>query len=131
MIINLGFYKRRADLTHAQFASHWTGVHGPLIRAIPDIGKYLFRYVQHHIVPEPGHEVPGGMDFDGFSEAWFYNIEARDALFALPFFQTEVIADEAKFIDMAATRLYLMDEQRTIIRGIGETAPEWPVTSGV
>lgn len=130
MIINLGFYKRRADLTHEQFASHWTGVHGPLIRSIPDIGKYLFRYVQHHIVPEPGHDVPGGMNFDGFSEAWFYSIEARDALFALPFFQKEVIEDETRFIDMAATRLYLMDEQRTIIRGTDETAPEWPLLRG-
>lgn len=125
MIINLGFYKRRADLTHEQFAAHWTGVHGPLIRSIPDIDKYLFRYVQHHIVPEPGHEVPGGMDFDGFSEAWFPSLEARDALFALPFFQDKVIEDETRFIDMAATRLYLLDEQRTMIRGTNETAPEW------
>lgn len=130
MIINLGFYKRRADLTHQQFASHWTGIHGPLIRSIPDIGSYLFRYVQHHIVPELGHDVPSSMEFDGFSEAWFYSVEARDALFALPFFQKEVIEDEARFIDMAATRLYLMDEQRTIIRGIDETAAEWPLPSG-
>ena len=101
MIITLGFYKRRANLTHEQFASHWTGVHGPLIRSIHDIGKYLFRYVQHHIVPEPGHEVPGGMEFDGFSEAWFYSVEGRDALFALPFFQKEVIEDETEFIVMA------------------------------
>ena len=125
MIINLGFYKRRADLTHEQFASHWTGVHGPLIRSIPDIGKYLFRYVQHHIVLEPGHEVPGGMAFDGFSEAWFHSLEAREALFALPFFQKEVIEDETRFIDMAATRLHLIDEQRTIIRGTDATATEW------
>ena len=41
-----------------------------------------------------------------------------------------VIEDVARFIDMAATRLYLMDEQRTIIRGIDETAAEWPLPSG-
>jgi len=125
MIINLGFYKRRSDLTHEQFANHWTGVHGPLIRSIPHIDTYLFRYVQHHIVPEPGHALPGGMEFDGFSEAWFYSLEARDALFALPFFQKEVIEDEARFIDMSATRLHLIDEQRTIIRGTDETPAEW------
>lgn len=117
MIIKLGYYKRKAGLTHAEFSAHWTNIHGPLIRQIPDIDRHLIRYVQHHLTPEPGVEVPPGMDFDGFSEAWFADQAACDAVFADPFFQSAVIEDEAKFIDMAATRWYVVDEQRTIIKG--------------
>jgi len=119
MIINLGFYKRRADLTHEQFSEHWTNIHDPLIRSIPGVERYLVRYVQHHLTSDPGYPVPPGMDFDGFSEAWFETMEDRDALYAIPFFQSAVIDDEARFIDMSATRLMLVDEQRIIISGPG------------
>lgn len=119
MIIGLGFYKRKAGLTHAQFSDHWTNIHGPLIRAIPGIEKYLVRYVQHHLTADSSYPTPDGIDFDGFSEAWFPSLEARDKLFSLPFFLKEVIDDERRFIDMEAKRWIVVDEQREIIRGPG------------
>ena len=117
MVIILGFYKRKAGLTHEQFCHHWKNVHGPLIRSIPDIDKYLVRYVQHHLTPDSGYPTPEGMDFDGFSEAWFVDTDARDALFELDFFKAEVIDDERKFIDMDATRWITLDEQHVMIAG--------------
>ncbi|MCB2052146.1 MAG: EthD domain-containing protein [Novosphingobium sp.] len=125
MIINLGFYKRRSDLTHEEFSKHWTEVHGPLIRSIPGIEQYLTHYVQHHVVPDPANPLPFDLDYDGFSEAHFPSIEARDALFNLPFFQTRVIEDEHKFIDMERTRIIVIDEPRTIIRGFVQTPEVW------
>ncbi|VWX49985.1 EthD domain-containing protein [Novosphingobium sp. 9U] len=115
MIINLGYYKRKPGLTHAQFSTYWRDVHGPLIASIPNIDRYLLRYVQHHLEPDPSQPVPPGVDYDGFSEVWYPSLEARDALLALPFFQAEVIPDEHCFLDMDATRWYAVDHQTTII----------------
>ena len=125
MIINLGFYKRKTGLTHEQFARHWTEIHGPLIRSIPNIERYLTHYVQHHVVPDPVSLLPFDLDYDGFSEAHFTSLEARDELFNLPFFQERVVPDEHVFIDMSATRIVLLDEPRTIIRGLTETPKVW------
>jgi uncharacterized protein (TIGR02118 family) len=111
MFISLGFYKRKPGLTHQQFSDHWRNVHGPLIRNHPDVAKFLLRYVQHHI--EPGQDFPGvvPLDFDGFSEAWFESVEARQRMHADPFFQQRVIPDEHNFIDMAQTRVLMYDTQ--------------------
>lgn len=111
MLITLGFYKRKPGLTHEQFSQHWREVHGPLIASHPDVSKFLKRYVQHHI--EPGHGFPGTvpLDFDGFSEAWFESVEARQQMHAHPFFSQQVVADEARFIDMTQTRVLMFDKQ--------------------
>src|SRR4051794_22365407 len=76
MIILLGFYKRRPDLTWEQFSDHWRNVHGPLLRDTPEASRYIKRYVQHHIRPRsPSLAGVGSLDFDGFSEAWFESAE--------------------------------------------------------
>jgi uncharacterized protein (TIGR02118 family) len=115
MIISLGFYKRRPGLTKNQFSNHWANIHGPLIRSIPNLNRYLTRYVQHHLTPDDLYPVPAGMEFDGFSEVWFTSHEAKKQLFADEFFKSKVVADEALFIDMAATRWIVMDEPRVMI----------------
>jgi uncharacterized protein (TIGR02118 family) len=115
LIVILGFFKRKADLTHQQFSDHWRNVHGPLIRSIPGVGDLLLRYVQHHLTPEPHHSAPDAMAYDGFSEGWFKSAESFDELRALPFFVNECIEDERKFLDMSATRWVVLDEQVVII----------------
>ncbi len=123
MLIILGFYRRRPDLTVAQYRAHWRDVHGPLIRSIVDKHGLLLRYVQHHLSPDTGYpdqagvkaEIGGG--FDGFSEGWFADEAARDAFFSLPTMRAEVLEDERKFIDVSATRWVALDSQHTIIEG--------------
>ncbi len=119
MVVLLGFYKRKAGLTHDQFSHLWFTRHAPLIKTIPGIEKYLVRYVQHHLSPDSQYPTPDGIAFDGFSEVWFTSVEARDELFSSPFFLKDVIDDESKFIDMDATRWIVMDEQKVIIPGPG------------
>lgn len=111
MLISLGFYKRKAGLTHEEFSRHWREVHGPLIGNHPELSAFMRRYVQHHI--EPGHGFPGTqpLDFDGFSESWFESVEARQRMHAHPFFQQSVIPDEHQFIDMTQTRTLMFDKQ--------------------
>jgi uncharacterized protein (TIGR02118 family) len=111
MLITLGFYKRRPGLTREQFSRHWREVHGPLIVSNPILSKYLRRYVQHHCVPSSGWPNVGDLEYDGFSESWFDSLEARKEMHALPYFQSEMIADEHKFLDMNATRILMFDNQ--------------------
>jgi len=123
MLIILGFYRRRPDLTAEQFQRHWRDVHGPLIRSLAEQHPKFLRYVQHHLTPDsefpsvPGVTAETAGGFDGFSEAWFADVAARDAFFDLPQMKNEVIADEREFIDMTATRWVVLDRQHTIIAG--------------
>jgi uncharacterized protein (TIGR02118 family) len=111
MLITLGFCKRKAGLTREEFSQHWRDVHGPLLSDAPEARRYIKRYVQHHIAPSSGFSDRSWLEFDGFSEAWFESIEARQALHALPFFREKVIPDEARFIDLSQTRILMFDTQ--------------------
>jgi uncharacterized protein (TIGR02118 family) len=111
MLITLGFYKRRPDLTREQFSHHWRTVHGPLIAQNPILSKYIKRYVQHHCVPSQNWDNVGALEYDGFSESWFESLEARKEMHALPYFQKEMIEDEHKFLDMKSTRILMFDNQ--------------------
>jgi len=124
MVIILGYYKRKPGLSHDQFSHHWVNVHGPLIKSIPNIERYLIRYVQHHLKSDRSQDFPDNAGFDGFSEAWFTTREAMDELFSLPFFSKEVIDDERKFLDMEATRWIVYDNQQVIIPGPKNLAEE-------
>jgi uncharacterized protein (TIGR02118 family) len=111
MIVLLGFYKRRPDLTWDQFSDHWRNVHGPLMRDTPEAARYIRRYVQHHIRPNPLSPGVASLDFDGFSEAWFDSVESREKMHQQPIFKEIMYPDEAKFLDMTATRVSMIDAQ--------------------
>ncbi|WP_340314923.1 EthD domain-containing protein [Rhizorhabdus argentea] len=118
MIILLGFYKRRPDLTWEQFSDHWRNVHGPLLRDTPQASRYIKRYVQHHLRPR-NPPIPGAqsLEFDGFSEAWFESAEAREEMHRQTIFKDVMHPDELKFLDPAATRVSMVDVQYVQIAG--------------
>lgn len=111
MIIYLGFYKRRPDLTHEQFCRHWSECHGPLLRDTPEIARHLRRYIQHHLSPNTAWPGLQPLEFDGFSEAWFDSVEHRKRMYAEPLFQKLCPPDEEKFLDLSATRVSMFDTQ--------------------
>jgi hypothetical protein len=94
---SLGYSKRTPGLTNDQFSTHWGNVNGPLSRAVPNVYRYLTRYVQHHLTRTTVFPVPAAMEFDGFSEVWLTIHEANDELFRHAFFKSNVIADDAFF----------------------------------
>jgi hypothetical protein len=113
MLVMLGFYKRRPDLTHEQFSHHWRTVHGPLIRGNPDMTRLIRRYVQHHLLPRSLPLAAGYVDlgYDGFSEIWLDGPEAIKQMRALPWMKEVLVEDERKFLDMTATRASVVDQQ--------------------
>jgi uncharacterized protein (TIGR02118 family) len=75
MIFRSGVFSRRPDLTSAQFAEHWTNVHGVLAREMPGLHSYLQNHIEKRhfeIDPMPSHAV------DGISQLWFDDIAAME-----------------------------------------------------
>jgi uncharacterized protein (TIGR02118 family) len=108
MIVLLGFYRRRPDLSWEQFSDHWRNVHGPLLRDTPATASRIRRYVQHHLRPNPDHP-EAALPYDGFSEVWFDSVDDRKAMHGDPVYQALMPADEALFLDLSATRLHMID----------------------
>jgi uncharacterized protein (TIGR02118 family) len=109
--------RRRPELTLAEFQDYWLSKHGPLVRRLqPALG--MVRYVQLHRLDS---DLAGGMrkvrgapePYDGVAELWWESEEsfraargpdAREAGRLL-------LEDEAKFIDLANSPLWLNLEQ--------------------
>lgn len=109
MLVLLGFYSRKPGLTWEEFSDHWRNVHGPLLRDTPETARYLRRYVQHHIRPNPFFAGIAPLEFDGFSEVWFDDADARKEMQSLPIWSHVFVPDEYKFLDMSATRISVID----------------------
>jgi uncharacterized protein (TIGR02118 family) len=117
MLIVLGFYKRKAGLSYEAFSSHWKNVHGPLFLGTPNLVRYFRRYVQHHLTPNtviPGYQP---LDFDGFSESWFDDLDSRREFLRQPELNELIKPDERKFIDTDATRIQMFDTQVVQLSG--------------
>ena len=71
------------------------------------MSEIVRRYVQHHIRPHDGLRP---LDFDGISEVWYDNIESANSVRDLPGVD-HLREDEARFLDMTATRAVMLDHQ--------------------
>ena len=128
-MLKLTFCLRRLPrLTLAEFQDYWLNKHGPLVRRLqPALG--IVRYVQLHRLDsdlaDGMRKVRGAPEpYDGVAELWWQseetfrtarrNPEAREAVRLL-------LEDEAKFIDLARSPLWLNREQ-VVYAGTGTPA---------
>lgn len=99
-------FRKRPQMTDAEFDSYWRDVHGPIGARIPG----LRRFVQSRAIQLPGDARPP--DFDGIVELWFDDapslIEARKSAE-----WHESGLDEEHFLDPSST-LYAVTEERAI-----------------
>jgi uncharacterized protein (TIGR02118 family) len=109
------FFKRRPEMSVAEFHRYWREQHGPLFCNSELARRYVLRYEQNHAAPE-NSEI-GGNDFDGVSIAWFRSVADVHAMRAHPDFRDVVVADGEKFIDPTATKMLmtLAEEPFTIV----------------
>ena len=110
--------RRRADVPAAEFYRYWREEHGPLVASHARHINAL-RYVQVHTIDDPMNaamaSARGGMEapYDGVAEVWFEN---RDALVAALASEAgrqaaaELLEDEARFIDLPNSPLWLAHE---------------------
>lgn len=107
--------RRRQDLTLEAFQRYWRETHGPLVASFAT-AMNLQRYIQVHALEDPisaaMREARGGMEpgYDGVAELWFESEEALAETLASDAGQAAgaaLLEDEAKFIDLPASPLWL------------------------
>lgn len=110
--------RRKSSLSRDEFQKYWHEVHGPLV-ASHATTLNIHRYVQDHTLDDPMNEQMardrGGMEppYDGVAELWWTTREVLAGTFGNSAAQTagqELLEDEAKFIDLANSPLWLAYE---------------------
>lgn len=117
-MLKLTFCLRRLSrLSLAEFHDYWLNKHGPLVRSLqPALG--MVRYVQLHRLPgdlaDGMRRVRGAPEpYDGVAELWWESEESWRAAGRNPEGREAgrvLLADEAKFIDLARSPLWLNHE---------------------
>ena len=113
--------RRREDVEAEEFHRYWRDEHGPLVRSFQaTLG--MRRYVQVHRVETPLNDVLRASrnalePFDGTAELWWDDLDALVAASSTPegvAAGRALLADEARFIDLARSALWLGEEVEII-----------------
>lgn len=118
-MIRLTFVLRRQPgMSRADFQGYWREVHGPLVaKHATDLA--IHRYVQVHTLDDPINDqladARGGMEpvYDGVAEVWWTKRETlvkASGTEAGRAAARELVKDEARFIDLAQSPLWLAYE---------------------
>jgi uncharacterized protein (TIGR02118 family) len=107
----LGFLSMKDGMEMQEFVDYYEYHHVPLICSLaPTPIVYKRRYVmQEENLGSEG----GAVDFDVITELAFADREAFQAWMAQLLASGKVAADEAKFLDRAKTRAYVVEEHVT------------------
>ena len=108
--------RRRESLSREEFQRYWREDHAPLVAARAEaIGAR--RYVQVHTLETPLdgalREHRRGEPYDGVAELWWDSVEALGAAFGTDAGRqaaAELLADEAEFIDLERSAIWLAEE---------------------
>jgi uncharacterized protein (TIGR02118 family) len=104
MVKTFNFFKRKPELSVERFREYWLNQHAAVIRAIPEVRKYIASIA----IPSSyrnSHEP----HYDGISEAWFDDEETiRRIAETQPL--RAAITDDAVFIDTSKAGSILADE---------------------
>lgn len=113
--------RRRDDIEPEEFHRYWRDEHGPLVRSFQaTLG--IRRYVQVHRLETPLNDVLQASrnalePFDGVAELWWDDIDALTAGSSTPeglAASQALLTDEARFIDLARSALWLGEEVEII-----------------
>jgi hypothetical protein len=110
--------RRKPGMSMVEFQDYWRTIHGPLVARHASTLNIL-RYVQLHTIDDPANQqlavARGRMEpaYDGVAELWWTSREALSASFSSAAGETagrELLQDEAKFIDLPNSPLWLAYE---------------------
>jgi uncharacterized protein (TIGR02118 family) len=103
MIKAFNFFKRKSGLSIDDFRNYWLNEHAAIIRAIPELRKYVAS------ITLPSAYRNREPLYDGISEAWFDDEDVIRATADSPS-RRAAHADDAKFVDMTTTGSIVTDE---------------------
>lgn len=104
---------RRPGMSHAEFRDYVTGVHGPLVKSVPEVAADIRGY--HYNFPLPvagdkGFGHPLAAEYDIFTQAWFDSVEAQKENMRHPRYLSIIRPDEGRFADEANARFHYTKE---------------------
>jgi len=122
-VIHLVFcVRRRASIDDAEFHRYWRDEHGPLVRSVQgDLG--IHRYVQAHTIATPLNDLlragrGAAEPYDGVAELWWDGtLEEFQARISTPeglAAGQRLLEDEARFIDLTRSSLFLTEDHEVI-----------------
>ena len=104
----MSFLRRRPDITHEQFLTHWHDVHAPLVSGVHGFWKFVRRYVQNHCIEGStrGYPDKDGADAEisGIVELWFDSMDDYKTATADPGIP-RIQEDERRFLVQPSFRL--------------------------
>lgn len=124
-MIKLSFaVRRRDDIDPVEFHRYWRDEHGPLVRSLQD-ALGIRRYVQTHRVETPLNDLLRSSrdalePYDGVAELWWDDVDALVAATSTAegaAGSAALLEDEARFIDLARSCLWLGEESEIIPLG--------------
>lgn len=109
--------RRKPELSRKQFQDYWRNTHAPLVAERAEVLN-IRRYVQVHTCDVAGlHKAfqrrNGGSPepYDGVAELWFDSLDVMGGDDpAVRQAQAELLADEAKFIDLPNSPMWMAEE---------------------
>jgi hypothetical protein len=104
---------RRPGMSHTEFRDYVTGVHGPLVKSVPEVAADIRAY--HYNFPLPmdadeGFGHPLGREYDIVTQAWFDSVEAQKANMRHARYLSIIRPDEGRFADEANARFHYTRE---------------------
>ena len=105
--------RRKAGTSHDDFVAHHRNNHAPLFGSLPEVKKFVRRYVQCH---STGDQLPGLPDnhIDGSTELWFDDLAGLAGVFQSQNYMTTIRPDEEKFLDLHACEFLVGAEHEVI-----------------
>jgi uncharacterized protein (TIGR02118 family) len=110
--------RRREDMSREEFQRYWREEHAPLVKRHA-AALHIRRYVQVHARETELDEAIAGLReseprfYDGVAELWWDSLEDLVAAFSSDAGQSasrELLEDEARFIDLPRSPLWLGEE---------------------
>jgi uncharacterized protein (TIGR02118 family) len=95
--VRIGLIRKKPDWTPEQFRTYWRDRHGPLVAQTPNLRSYW----QNHVVDRLQRGISfarGPVDFDGFSQLWFDDVDQAHKAFSDGALAGAFMADERHFI---------------------------------
>jgi len=114
--------RRLPTMSRAEFQTYWRDVHAPLVMARAQV-LGIRRYAQNHTLDDSAFarfaaSRGGHPAFDGVAEIWQSEVGEGSAEERRRAGQ-ELLEDERRFIDLAASPLFFVDENEVL----GEATP--------
>lgn len=111
--------RRLSHLSRAEFQDYWRNVHGPLVRERAE-ALGIAGYIQSHALPEDmlgrlASERGSPLAFDGVAQLWWHPRQLTDAQKqAARQANAELLEDERRFIDLAASPIFLVEDHEVV-----------------